>query len=151
MSHNDSSPGGPHVNVPYDLLDKYLPFIKENRLNLEIYFGSRSFDKLTEREMIKLKDKLDYSPQLTIHAPFMDLSPGAVDPKVREITFKRFSGVLDFADILMPRVRLKTYLKMNRKTSCFWRKKWIQKISVCVLIPDILIFFQNLLFLNGLK
>jgi sugar phosphate isomerase/epimerase len=104
MSHNDSSPGGPHVNVPYDLLDNYLPFIKENRLNLEIYFGSRSFDKLTEREMIKLKDKLDYSPQLTIHAPFMDLSPGAVDPKVREITFKRFSGVLDFADILMPRV-----------------------------------------------
>jgi sugar phosphate isomerase/epimerase len=34
----------------------------------------------------------------------MDLSPGAVDLRVREITLKRFSDTLDVAEILMPEV-----------------------------------------------
>jgi sugar phosphate isomerase/epimerase len=94
----------PHVNVPFEDLDKYLHFIKEERLNLEIYFGSRVFDELKKEDIINLKDKLDYNPELSLHAPYMDLSPGAVDPKVREVTFKRFSDVLDFAEILRPKV-----------------------------------------------
>lgn len=94
----------PHIHVPYDLLDKYLSFIRKERLNLEIYFGSKSFDSLQKEDIIALKKKLDYDPQLTIHGPFMDLSPGAVDIKVREVTIQRFSHVLDFAEILMPKV-----------------------------------------------
>ncbi len=94
----------PHINVPYEILRKYLPFIREEKLNLEIYFDSRRFDDLKKKDIIKLKDKLDYNPQLTIHAPYMDLSPGAVDPKVREITIQRFSDILDFAEILRPKV-----------------------------------------------
>ncbi|NOZ69833.1 MAG: sugar phosphate isomerase/epimerase [Deferribacteres bacterium] len=104
MPQNDSPETGPHVHVPYDLVDKYLPYIRKERLNLEIYFGSVTFDRLTERDITGLKDRLDYNPALSIHAPFMDLSPGAVDPKVREITKKRFSDVMDFAEILRPRV-----------------------------------------------
>jgi sugar phosphate isomerase/epimerase len=94
----------PHINVPYDVLENYLPFIKQEKSNLEIYFGSRRFSNIKKNDIIKLKNKLDYSPQLTIHAPYMDLSPGAVDPGVREITTKRFSDVLGFAEILEPEV-----------------------------------------------
>lgn len=94
----------PHINVPYDVLENYLPFIKQEKSNLEIYFGSRRFSSIKKNDIIKLKNKLDYSPQLTIHAPYMDLSPGAVDPGVREITTKRFSDVLGFAEILEPEV-----------------------------------------------
>ncbi len=94
----------PHINVPYEMLEKYLPFIREEKLNLEIYFGSWRFDDLKKSNIVKLKNKLDYNPQLTIHAPYMDLSPGAVDPKVREITIQRFSDILDFAEILRPKV-----------------------------------------------
>lgn len=101
--HNDSLQIEPHVHVPYDLVDRYLPFIKKEKLNLEIYFGSRRFDKLIKRDMIELKKKLEYNPRLSIHGPFMDLSPGAVDLKVRDVTTKRFSAVMDFAEILMPR------------------------------------------------
>lgn len=100
----DPSHNSPHVHVPYDVLDRYLPFIREDKLNLEIYFGSRRFDDITRDDIISLKKKLDYNPRLSIHAPFMDLSPGAVDPKVREVTFKRFSDVLGFADILKPEI-----------------------------------------------
>ncbi|HDH53206.1 MAG TPA: hypothetical protein ENH24_01830, partial [Nitrospirae bacterium] len=105
----ETSPGNPlqsstHVHVPYDSVDRYLRFVREERLNLEIYFGSGSFDNLARSDIIELKNKLDYNPRLTIHAPFMDLSPGAVDLKVREATMKRFSETLSAAEILMPRV-----------------------------------------------
>ncbi|RJQ53986.1 MAG: sugar phosphate isomerase/epimerase [Nitrospiraceae bacterium] len=94
----------PHVHVPYDSLNDYLPFVKEEGLNLEIYFGSGGFDGLTKDDIIRLKHVLDYNPGLSIHAPFMDLSPGAVDLKIRDVTMKRFLTVLDFAEILAPRV-----------------------------------------------
>ncbi len=86
------------------MLEKYLPFIKKEKLNLEIYFGSRRIDNLKKKDIIKLKNKLDYNPRLTVHAPFMDLSPGAVDSRVREITIKRFFDVLDLAEVLKPKI-----------------------------------------------
>jgi sugar phosphate isomerase/epimerase len=103
-SLNDLSLLKPHVHVPYDDLDRYLGFIKAGRLNLEIYFGARSIDSITEADIVDLKKKLDYNPRLSIHAPFMDLSPGAVDLKVREVTIKRFSDMLDISESLMPEV-----------------------------------------------
>jgi len=90
----------PYIHVPYERLGTYLDFIKQEKLNLEIYFGSRRFDDLIKADILKLKEQLDYAPSLTIHSPFMDLSPGAVDPRVRDITIKRFSRVLSFAEIL---------------------------------------------------
>jgi sugar phosphate isomerase/epimerase len=88
--------------VPYHLLDKYLTFIRDEKLNLEIYFNSTVIDRIKKEDIVELKGKLDYNPTLSIHSPFMDLSPGGVDPKVREITLRRFSDTLDFAEILGP-------------------------------------------------
>jgi sugar phosphate isomerase/epimerase len=92
-----------HVNVPYHLIDTYLGFIREEHLDLEIYFNSSTADSIRKDDIIALQRKLDYGPGLSIHAPFMDLSPGGVDPKVREVTSRRFSDVLDIAEILKPR------------------------------------------------
>ncbi len=94
----------PHINVPFDELEKYLPFIRQDKVDLEIYFDSRRFDNLRKSDIENIRKSLDHNPRLSIHAPFMDLSPGAVDPKVREITVKRFSDTLDFAEILKPEV-----------------------------------------------
>ncbi len=94
----------PHVHIPYYKIRDYLYFIKKYLLNLEIYFPSNSLDKIKDSDIIRLQEKLDYHPSLTIHAPFMDLSPGAVDSKVRAITTERFFQVLDVAEILKPKV-----------------------------------------------
>ncbi len=102
--HNVSPALKPFVHVPYDTIDTYLSFIRKETLNLEIYFGSRSFDTLTTEDIVHLEKKLDYGPGLTIHAPFMDLSPGAVDLNIRDVTIKRFLGVLDVAEVLKPEV-----------------------------------------------
>ncbi|MCK5427012.1 MAG: sugar phosphate isomerase/epimerase [Thermodesulfovibrionia bacterium] len=140
----------PYINVPLDKLGKYLSFIRKEELNLEIYFGSIKFDSLKKKDIIKLKNRLDYNPQLTLHAPFMDLSPGAVDPRVRELTIQRFSHVLDFAEILQPKVVvfhsgyekwkydgrvdiwlkgcLKTWIPLNKKASDLGVKIAIENI-----------------------
>jgi len=94
----------PHIHVPYDDLVTYLDFLRQEKLALEIYFGSRRFDDLNKADILRLKERLDYNPSLTIHSPFMDLSPGAVDSRVRNITIKRFSQVLSFAEILRPEI-----------------------------------------------
>ncbi len=104
MPNNAPLLAAPHVHVPFDSLDKYLSFLKENELNLEIYFGSRTFDDITDADIIALRNKLDYNPAISIHGPFMDLSPGAVDPKIRELTTKRFSKTLGFGRILKSKV-----------------------------------------------
>ncbi|HDO26312.1 MAG TPA: sugar phosphate isomerase/epimerase, partial [Nitrospirae bacterium] len=93
-----------HIHVPYDSLDKHLSFIRQEKLDLEIYFGTRLFDSLSKADITSLKKKLDHDPAITIHAPFMDLSPGAVDPKVRDVTIKRFSDVIDLSETLRPKV-----------------------------------------------
>lgn len=92
----------PHVHVPYNRIENYLSVIEKNRVNLEIYFSSRSLDTIRHSDVTGLKDIMGYDPSFTIHAPFMDLSPGAVDSKVREVTIERFSHVFDITEILKP-------------------------------------------------
>lgn len=93
----------PHVHIPYPKVGDYLGYIRENRLNLEIYFPSSSLDSLMAGDLEMLKKELDYSPSLSIHAPFMDLSPGAVDAQVRAVTLRRFLHVMEIAQVLSPK------------------------------------------------
>jgi sugar phosphate isomerase/epimerase len=93
----------PYVHVPYHRIEDYLHFIKENRINLEVYFSSQSLDTIENSDVVRLREKLDYNPSFTVHAPFMDLSPGAVDSKARAVTMERFSHTLAIAEILEPK------------------------------------------------
>jgi sugar phosphate isomerase/epimerase len=90
--------------VPYELVDEHLAFIRNNSLNLELYFSSKTLDSVTDADIETLRAKLDHNPSLSFHAPFMDLSPGAVDTGIREVTMQRFMRTLDFAEILGPSV-----------------------------------------------
>jgi sugar phosphate isomerase/epimerase len=93
----------PHIHVPFDKIRDYIGFITENRLNLEIYFSSAILDSLSSREVCSVLEMLEHKPSLSVHAPFMDLSPGAVDSLVREATLRRFFHVLELSEILKPK------------------------------------------------
>jgi sugar phosphate isomerase/epimerase len=95
---------GPHIHVPYSRISEHADFIKQKRLDLEIYFGSADLDSVSLDEVRGLSGKLGYHPSLSFHAPFMDLSPAAVDSKVRKATTERFFHVLDIAEVLRPKV-----------------------------------------------
>lgn len=93
----------PHVHVPYERIKDYRDFIIKNRINLEIYFSGQCLDLIDMDELHKLKRGLEHKPSISFHAPFFDLSPAAIDTRVRTATVERFNHVLDIAEILNPK------------------------------------------------
>src|SRR5512140_2825579 len=92
-----------HVHIPYGKLRDYLALIRKRRYDLEIYMPATVLGQLERADLEVLLDNLDWGPALTLHAPFMDLNPGAVDPMVRSVTQVRFRQLLNVAAILKPR------------------------------------------------
>ncbi|MEJ2695222.1 MAG: sugar phosphate isomerase/epimerase [Candidatus Sulfobium sp.] len=93
----------PHAHIPFQRIPEHIDVIRHYALNLEIYFGAAILDSVPLPEITDLKKRLDYNPELSIHAPFMDLSPGAVDSMVRTATMERFRQILDVAEVLRPK------------------------------------------------
>jgi sugar phosphate isomerase/epimerase len=92
-----------HIQIPYPLLKDYLGMLRKRRYDLEIYYSSAVLDQLEKQDIEKLRAILDWDPKITLHAPFMDLNPGAMDPMVQSVTQVRFRQILDVAAILKPR------------------------------------------------
>jgi sugar phosphate isomerase/epimerase len=93
----------PQVHVPFDLVREHVALIRDERLNLEIFLSARNLDNLGPGDIEGFLDSLGYSPTITVHAPFMDLSPGGVDEKVRQVTRERFLRVFDAAEVMRPK------------------------------------------------
>ncbi len=91
-----------HIHVPYSEFKRYEAFLRENRSSIELYLNTSAIDGITEADLHALKDSLDWEHTLSIHGPFMDLSPGAVDSKVAEASLYRYMQVLSFSEILKP-------------------------------------------------
>jgi len=94
----------PHIHIPFSRIPEFSGFIKDKKLDLEIYFSSADLDVPLMDAVRAVKADFSYGPSLSFHAPFMDLCPGAVDSEIRAVTVKRFSQVLDIAEILRPKV-----------------------------------------------
>lgn len=92
-----------HAHMPYHLLPRYLPMILEQRLNLEIYFNHHALEALDRNECRETAAKLsDAGLKLTFHAPFVDLRPGALDERIRQISQERIRQAFDLAPIFKP-------------------------------------------------
>lgn len=92
-----------HVHIPYPKLTDYLELLRKRRYDLEIYLSAAVLDQLERDDLDRLKKSLDWSPAITLHAPFMDMNPGAVDPMVRSVTQVRFRQIMNVASIVKPR------------------------------------------------
>ncbi len=93
-----------HIHIPYTHLRDYFELMKKRRYDLEIYFAASVLNQLEISDLAQLRDSLDWNPSVTLHAPFMDLNPGAVDAMVRSATQMRFRQILTVATVLRPRV-----------------------------------------------
>ena len=116
----------PHVHIPFDRLDDHLDLILRHSLNLEIYFSGDVLNTITAGDLENAKKALSHGPSLSIHAPFMDLSPGAVDSLVRDATMKRFNHVLEIAGVLRPKAIVchSGYEKWRYALKADW---WLEK------------------------
>jgi sugar phosphate isomerase/epimerase len=93
-----------HIHIPYPRLQDFFEMIRLRRYDLEIYLSAAVLDQIEKHDLETLIDRFDWGPKLTLHAPFMDMNPGAMDPMVRSVTQVRFRQLLNVAAILKPRV-----------------------------------------------
>lgn len=94
-----------HAHVPYARLGEHLEFAIANRINPEVYLPAESLDQIVWEELAAHSDVLKSSGlATTIHSPFMDLNPGAMDSSIRGVTRRRIQQVMKAAELLRPRV-----------------------------------------------
>jgi sugar phosphate isomerase/epimerase len=93
-----------HVNVPYSMLLRRIEFAIEKRIHPEIYFSGEDLDTYRDTDAKPLAEALQQEKlETTFHAPFMDLSPGGVDRKIKEVTLERFSKVIELSQLFKPK------------------------------------------------
>jgi sugar phosphate isomerase/epimerase len=93
-----------HVNVPYPMLLQRIDACIENRIAPEVFFSGEDLDTCCERDVRRLSEKLQHHGlEISFHGPFMDLSPGGVDRRVKEVTRDRFLRVIDLAQFFKPK------------------------------------------------
>ena len=92
------------VNLPFPMLVENLDAVLAVGLQPEIYFNGFTLDRLSPAEVEKTSESLrGKDVPVTFHAPFMDLNPGAVDERIREITAFRFEQVFKLVPRFQPR------------------------------------------------
>jgi sugar phosphate isomerase/epimerase len=93
------------INAPFGMLwDRYLPLFLEQRLNPEIGLDAASLDRFSRRDFAKVADRLHQADlTITLHGPFQDLLPGALDAKMLEATRSRLQDAFDLLEIFQPR------------------------------------------------
>ena len=93
-----------HVALPWHVMDKYFEVVYSTGLNLEFGLNSSVLDSVKPDEFERIGDLMrNKGLSCTLHAPFMDLSAGALDSRILEITRLRFRQAMDVAEILKPR------------------------------------------------
>jgi sugar phosphate isomerase/epimerase len=93
-----------HINVPYSMLLQRIDFAIKNRINPEIYFSAEDLDACQKKEAEQVAERLYRSGlETTLHGPFMDLSPGGIDKRIKEVTLDRFTKVIELALFFKPK------------------------------------------------
>lgn len=94
-----------HVHVPAAQLQSTLPFLLDRSLQPEVAFKGMDLDTLSPQHLRDAGHRLASSGlKITVHAPFADLNPGALEPLVFEATRRRFFQTLEAADRLGARL-----------------------------------------------
>jgi sugar phosphate isomerase/epimerase len=94
-----------HTNVPYSMLLRRIDFAIQNQIHPEIYFSAEDLDACHEEDLLRLSRTFQENQlEVSIHGPFMDLSPGGVDQRIKEVTRERLLKTIQLAHFFNPRV-----------------------------------------------
>jgi sugar phosphate isomerase/epimerase len=93
-----------HVALPWHVMEKYFDVAYSTGLNLEFGLSSGVLDSIPPEEFERIGDLMrNKGLSCTLHAPFLDLSSGALDAKILEVSRLRFRQTMFAAEILKPR------------------------------------------------
>jgi sugar phosphate isomerase/epimerase len=90
------------VNIPYKMVEANIPRAVTLGIGFEIYLENNLLDSITMGDVTVLSKRLqDQTIPCTVHAPFMDLSPGGYDKQVRAITKDKLKRSVEIARLLL--------------------------------------------------
>ena len=92
------------VNAPFlDLKNRYLPTFLKYGMNPEIGIDAEALDTTPDAEFESVAEILKTNNRkITLHGPFMDLVPGALDPMLLAATRRRFARFFEVVPIFEP-------------------------------------------------
>lgn len=116
------------VNIPFTMLyESYLDRFIEHRLNPEIGFDAEALDRYSLSDFGRIAKTLHNAGlSITLHGPFVDLSPGSPDPKISRVTRSRFEQVLRLVPLFRPKTVV-FHIGYDKKRYYFIRDIWIEK------------------------
>ena len=91
------------TNAPFELLRENINYFIEQQIQPEIGFEGDVLYRRTTADYQKISSKLQQNGlNCTIHAPFQDLSLGAADQKIREISYDKLHKAFKLIEIFRP-------------------------------------------------
>lgn len=92
------------VNIPFRMLmEGYLSRFLDLGLNPEIGVDADALDHFSFNEFKQVMDQFhERNLSVTVHGPFMDLSPSSPDPDIVAVTQKRFDQLLHILPAISP-------------------------------------------------
>ncbi len=85
-------------HIPWAQINDYLELVLDLDLAPEIAIKGPELDTLDEELLDQVAQSLAVAQvRPTVHAPFFDLNPGALDPLIRQVTYQRLSQALAVA------------------------------------------------------
>jgi len=92
------------VHVPFGKLSQVRDKFLTLGVGAEVYFSALDLEGFSMEEMReRLAPMVEAELSFTLHAPFMDLNPGSVDPSIREVTMRRWLQLLPLVEYLSAR------------------------------------------------
>ncbi|MFZ0132353.1 MAG: sugar phosphate isomerase/epimerase family protein [Desulfobacterales bacterium] len=93
------------VNVPFTMLwDRYAEDFLTRGLNPEIGIDAAALERFSPAEFGEMAARIrDRGLTVTLHGPFVDLSAGSIDPRIRFVTRQRFEQLLELVPLFAPK------------------------------------------------
>lgn len=116
------------VNVPFAMLhETYLAKFLREHINPEIGLDAVCLDCYRRSDFVAIANQLRaHGLSSTLHAPFIDLSPGSPDPAICQITRVRFEQVLRLLPIFKPRTVV-CHAGYDRRRYYSFKQEWIER------------------------
>lgn len=115
------------VHCPYYRLHTdLLPMVIREGINPEISFNHHDLDRFQTDDFRQTAERLaDTGLSVTFHAPFLDLRPGAIDPRIRQVTLERLRRVFELVPLFRPRA-IVCHPSFDEKYYISSEKLWIE-------------------------
>lgn len=116
------------VNIPFPFLGKgYLDLFLERGLNPEIGLDAYSLSHFQRRDFTKMARAFNKARRrLTLHAPFQDLLPGALDEMILSASIRRLRQAFRLLPVFKPKT-IVCHLGYDAKLYQWDRQNWLDR------------------------